>query len=852
MSKWVEGRRGLTLLFALGSLCLAVVQRMGTGYLRSLEIAIAFVTVFFIIPRLSFLNYRTIGRQLKVYEFTFLALYLLGGVGTFISSYVGSGPLKLILFSFLDTLAIFLSLSLAFSFYRLYHIGASKKRKFLLGLIVLIFFLNLIGTGFFAILVVLIIIHGARIKGISSSHHSLRIKLFLLLVLFWVLFFLTPKGLFISPKSPFPGSYFGSSLYSLFVKSFITYIMLFTFVLAVSLVETSRRLSTKSAISYVFQALIPMVILIAVIAGNMVFLSVSLKLFAIHRSYIGSLGEYVANLFSSPSFKEKMRNGSLNEVAQQVVAPIAHSFPGIFAVVEVERGKEVERGVSEGTPPDFFANFSIPTWVVEDRLVELVKKGNGYFIFAYYEGEEGGKRVRLALFVPLRDEFIQMVEKEYAVKFIPIKKETPSADKGSNATTIIHPDKRGLVISLDTKKGGKQRTERKEVSFLNSLILAYPLSAVDWERGERKRFAELKLYNSYTAIFSLSEGETPSFFSSYLVLIRAVNLAVLVVAFFLIIFSTYIGGRVSRGMKVSLTKLVEGMRRIGCGDLECKIKLPSRDEYYQLARSINLMTEDLKKYLDEVVENERIKQELLTASTIQLSMLPVADPKIPGYEIVSHFRPAKEVGGDYYDYFPLGDDRLAIVIGDVSGEGISAGLLMAMAKSCLLNQIRVSPDVPKVMYAMNNMVYEALRKRLLMTLCYSVLDIPSRTLTFASAGHHFPYLYSKKGGKLSELESIAYPLGVRRDSTYRAKRIELGPGDYLVFYTDGIIEARNQDGEEFGFERFERVILSHTISSAREMRDGILKELHEFSRGEPQFDDITLVIIKVKEEEDGF
>jgi len=117
MSKWVEGRRGLTLLFALGSLCLAVVQRMSTSYLRSLEIAIAFVTAFFIIPRLSFLNYRTIGRQLKVYEFTFLALYLLGGIGTFISSYVGSGPLKLILFSFLDTLAIFLSLSLAFSFY---------------------------------------------------------------------------------------------------------------------------------------------------------------------------------------------------------------------------------------------------------------------------------------------------------------------------------------------------------------------------------------------------------------------------------------------------------------------------------------------------------------------------------------------------------------------------------------------------------------------------------------------------------------------------------------------------------------------------------------------------------------
>jgi serine phosphatase RsbU (regulator of sigma subunit) len=833
-----ERRRGLKailLIFLLGTVGLAVAQRAGGGYLKSFEIFIAFLFVL-LIPRLRFLNYRMIGGQLRIYELTFFSIYFFGGIVGYIYPYLHT-DFSSYIFSFLvDISAIFLSLSLGYSFYRLYHMGASKKRKFLLAFIVAVFFLSLFYSSLFSLLVLLILIHGAKITGLSSSHHSTRIKLFLLLVIFWLVFFFAPRGIFLAPKPLAGGLYFGSGLYSLFIKSFIPYIILFTLRMAVSLVETSRRLSTKSAISYIFQALIPISVLTAVIAGNIIFLSVSLKLFFLHRDYIIHFDEYTKRLFSDSSFIKKAGSTPPDELAEELVAPLVRSFPGIFALVRVESNENTLSGASSLTPAGFSAAASSPEWIIDEHFADLIERGDSYFIAAYREVKRDGEGLALNVFIPVSGELIRMVENEYQVRFGFVS----GGEK-------VFPSTETAVIDISDKKTDVDVKEGR-LSSLSSFILSYPLTAVNWETGDKERFADLRLYETYGALFSLRSSKTPSTFSYYLILVRVINMVVLIIAFVIIITSTYIGGRISRGMKVSLVKLVEGVRRIGCGELDCRIRLPSRDEYYQLARSINLMTDDLKRYLEELVENERIKQELITASAIQMSMLPLADPKIEGYEIVSYFRPAKEVGGDYYDYLPLKKDKLALVIGDVSGEGISAGLLMAMAKSCLLNQIRVSDKVPDVMFAMNNMVHEALRKRLLMTLCYSVLDISSRVLRFTSAGHHFPYLYSRKTRELSALESVAYPLGVRKNMVYKEKKVKLRRGDRLILYTDGIIEARNPEGEEFGFDRFEEVILSYAEVSAREIREGILNKLTDFTRGEPQLDDITLVVIRIEED----
>jgi len=172
-----------------------------------------------------------------------------------------------------------------------------------------------------------------------------------------------------------------------------------------------------------------------------------------------------------------------------------------------------------------------------------------------------------------------------------------------------------------------------------------------------------------------------------------------------------------------------------------------------IAEQVAVAMENVRLY-EEETEKERLKQELETARNMQLAILPERKPDFPDLDIYSYLNPATEVGGDYFDYSLLDDDKLIFIIGDVSGHGISAGTLVSMSKSCIYNQIRIDYSVGKVMAAMNDMVYGALAERLLMTLCYAIFDLKAHTLTYSIAGHPFPYHYSTQKKTLKELEKL--------------------------------------------------------------------------------------------------
>jgi len=254
------------------------------------------------------------------------------------------------------------------------------------------------------------------------------------------------------------------------------------------------------------------------------------------------------------------------------------------------------------------------------------------------------------------------------------------------------------------------------------------------------------------------------------------------------------------------------------------------------------MREQLVK---EVTEAERLKRELEIAKEIQLSMLPKKDPDIPLVEITSYYAPAEIVGGDYYDFFTLPNHHLGIVIGDVTGHGIQAGLLVGMTKSCLHHQIKLGYSVPEVMQAMNEMFCDNLQKTLLMTFCYAIIDLKGHAISFSSAGHPCPYCYRYGSNTLVTPKIAAFPLGVRKETTYQVQRIDLARNDILVFYSDGIIEALNQKGEFFGFERFENLIQTSASLPVGEIRSTILEALKAHCQKVDQTDDITFVIVKL-------
>jgi hypothetical protein len=267
--------------------------------------------------------------------------------------------------------------------------------------------------------------------------------------------------------------------------------------------------------------------------------------------------------------------------------------------------------------------------------------------------------------------------------------------------------------------------------------------------------------------------------------------------------------------------------------------------YLASERSFLYRYEDIPPHVRRIAERERQKVELETARRIQTSILPRLPPQLLGIKLAHTYLPATEVGGDFYDVLALEDGRLAVAVGDVAGHGVSSGLVMSMAKSALAVQVSFNPDVEAVFGTLNRMVYQSARKRLLTTLCYALIDPERREMSFASAGHLFPYRIGTTG-TVQALESISYPLGVRDNLAVRARAARLESGDKLFMFSDGVVEARPENSEEeFGFDRLEGSLARHAAEGVEGLRDGVLSDLERFTRGAPRDDDLTVLVLEV-------
>jgi hypothetical protein len=255
--------------------------------------------------------------------------------------------------------------------------------------------------------------------------------------------------------------------------------------------------------------------------------------------------------------------------------------------------------------------------------------------------------------------------------------------------------------------------------------------------------------------------------------------------------------------------------------------------------------DDIPPHVRRIAERERQRVELETARGIQSSILPDLPPRLQGIDIAHVYLPANEVGGDFYDVLALEDGRLAVAVGDVAGHGVSSGLVMSMAKSALAVQVTFDPAVPAVFATLNRMVHQTARKRMLATLCYALIDPARREMQYASAGHLFPYRINR-AGRVEALESVAYPLGVRPQLEVHEHLARLESGEYLVLFSDGLIEARRDGSDElFGFERFERSLAAHAGGGVGQLRDGVLADLKKFTGDALREDDMTLLVLRL-------
>ncbi|MBL8114383.1 MAG: PP2C family protein-serine/threonine phosphatase [Acidobacteria bacterium] len=266
-------------------------------------------------------------------------------------------------------------------------------------------------------------------------------------------------------------------------------------------------------------------------------------------------------------------------------------------------------------------------------------------------------------------------------------------------------------------------------------------------------------------------------------------------------------------------------------------------------RYVTYTYEDLAPHVKRIVERERVKAEIDAANRIQSALLPSQPPEIRGAGVASHYQAATEIGGDYFDFLPLPGGRLGIAFGDVAGHGLTSGIVMAMAKSALLVQIGYDASPTRVLEVLNDIVMKTAPKRMLMTFFFGVLDPDKQVLRFSSAGHLDPFVFRASTGQVEALSAWGFPLGVKRREPFREMVARFFPGDRLVLFSDGLIEAVDDDDEPFGFPRFEEILKANGEESAERIQREILAALKRFTRNRPPEDDQTLVVFSFDGEE---
>lgn len=319
---------------------------------------------------------------------------------------------------------------------------------------------------------------------------------------------------------------------------------------------------------------------------------------------------------------------------------------------------------------------------------------------------------------------------------------------------------------------------------------------------------------------------------------------------------------VAGGVTRPLVQLADAVRNVAFSKLDAPVpQVKRRDEVYQLTQAFVSMQTNLKKHISQLraatAEQQRMASEFEIGSEIQRTFLP---PASEGREVAvmdgrltlaSVFRPYREMAGDLYDYFPLGPTRLALVIGDVSGKGLAAAMLMAVTHTLGRAAAHRSSGPGETLERVNRLLCDENRANLFVTVFTAVVDLERGTLTYANAGHLPPVLVRAAGpAALLDLPP-GMVLGVMSDETYEEREVPFGPGDALVLYTDGVSEAPDPERNLFGEDRVTQAVLDGAGTTVEELLARVLAALDEFAGGAPSTDDLTLLAVRLSEQTAG-
>jgi serine phosphatase RsbU (regulator of sigma subunit) len=323
---------------------------------------------------------------------------------------------------------------------------------------------------------------------------------------------------------------------------------------------------------------------------------------------------------------------------------------------------------------------------------------------------------------------------------------------------------------------------------------------------------------------------------------RNAGLGLLVIGI-LIVGVVPLSGRLTR----NLTALTEGVDRIAHGDYRARVPVRSGDEIGELAAAFNKMAADVERHQTAVVEQERLRRELELGRQIQSDMLPSAPMSFGLTEVQGVSIPAREVGGDFFNYFALDNGRLALLVGDVSGKGVGAALLMANIQASLRTRLAMGQGLDAIAEALDREMATTSGSRLYVTLFLGIFDPAARRLQYVNAGHN-PQFVLRPGQALEKMHATGIPIGLLAGRGYEHRDVTLASGDLLFFYTDGCVESENESDEMFGTGRLEALLVS-IGSSGPSTPDRVLQQVEEavtsFRGTREPNDDATMMAVRI-------
>ena len=383
---------------------------------------------------------------------------------------------------------------------------------------------------------------------------------------------------------------------------------------------------------------------------------------------------------------------------------------------------------------------------------------------------------------------------------------------------------------------------------------ASSLEYVDWTTGKRGGVLVALIRLSISEVYQ--RISSPAFGSRQFGQVLFRILIIIGVLFLIIEAGALVTGLVlAKSITGSVHELFVGTERVRQGDFASKIAVVEKDQLGELSESFNQMTASIEDLLRQAAEKKRLEEELRIAHEIQMSLLPQGPLKMPGLSVTALCVPAREVGGDYYDFLPLDDHRVGVLIADVSGKGTSAALYMAELKGLVLSLSLIYFSPRELLIAANRIIAKHLDARSFITMTYAVIDLGARTMTYARAGH-CPLIYAPASPSGPRLARVLAPdglvLGLKLDEGQMFERIleeetiPLREGDLVLFFTDGITEAMDPGDDCFGEARLGRLIEQYGDLPPDALRERVLGEIASFVNGAPQHDDMTMILLKVE------